>query len=187
MINRQHSTDSLAGSLLLAHPAMQDPNFHRAVVLLSAHDEEGALGVVLNRPMDQHLSELDDSFDVSGLAEVPIYAGGPVRTDRLLICAISMYSDGAGLRLHFGLEPNAAESLKNEHGDAIDIRAFLGHSGWGAGQLENELTRNTWAVSEIPGDLLERDPDDSLWRGVISMVSPEWRLLAEAPEHPENN
>ncbi|GAB5561138.1 MAG: YqgE/AlgH family protein [Synoicihabitans sp.] len=187
MLNRQQSTESLAGSLLLAHPALKDPNFRKAVVLLSAHDEDGALGVVLNRPLDQHLCELDDAFDISGLAEVPIYAGGPVQTDRLLICAISMHADGEGLRLHFGLEPHAAEDLLEQHGDAIDVRAFLGHSGWAAGQLENELKGNTWAVSDIPGDLLNREPDDSLWRGVISMVSPEWRLLADAPDEPGRN
>ena len=187
MRNRQKSTDSLAGSLLLAHPALRDPNFKKAVILLSAHDEEGALGVVLNRPLDQDLSQLDDSFDISSLAEVPIYAGGPVQTDRLLICAISMHADGEGLRLHFGLEPDSAMDLMEKHGDQIEFRAFLGHSGWGAGQLENELGQNTWAVSEIPGDLLEHDPDDSMWRSVISMVSPEWRLLAEAPENPERN
>lgn len=187
MRDREKQTDTLAGSLLLAHPAMRDPNFRKSVILLSAHDEEGALGVVLNRPLDQELSELDDAFDISNLGNVPIYAGGPVQTDRLLICAISMHSDGAGLRLHFGIEPDTAEDLLERHGDQIEIRAFLGHAGWGAGQLESELKRNTWAVSEIPGDLLERSTDDSMWQGVISLVSPEWRLMAEAPEHPERN
>jgi putative transcriptional regulator len=187
MQNRQPQTDSLAGSLLLAHPAMQDPNFRRAVVLLSAHDDEGALGVVLNRPMEKSLGELDESFDVGNISGVPIYAGGPVQTDRLLICGISMHDDGEGLRLHFGIEPSKAEDLLTQYGDQVEIRAFMGHSGWSAGQLENELGQNTWAVSEIPGDLLRRDPDESMWRGVISMVSPEWRLLAEAPDHPELN
>ncbi|MEJ6601033.1 MAG: YqgE/AlgH family protein [Verrucomicrobiia bacterium] len=187
MRNRQPNSDSLAGSLLLAHPAMQDPNFHRAVVLLSAHDDEGALGVVLNRPMDQELSDLDESFGISNLGAVPVYEGGPVQTDRLLICGVSMHSGGEGLRLHFGIEPAAAKDLLAEHGEMIELRAFLGHSGWSAGQLENELEQNTWAVSEIPGDLLQRDPDESLWRGVISMVSPEWRLLAEEPDEPERN
>ena len=187
MQNRQPQTDSLAGSLLLAHPAMQDPNFRRAVVLLSAHDDEGALGVVLNRPMEKSLGELDESFDVGNISGVPIYAGGPVQTDRLLICGISMHDDGEGLRLHFGIEPSKAEDLLTQYGDQVEIRAFMGHSGLSAGQLENELGQNTWAVSEIPGDLLRRDPDESMWRGVISMVSPEWRLLAEAPDHPELN
>lgn len=187
MRNREPNADSLAGSLLLAHPAMQDSNFRRAVVLLSAHDDEGALGVVLNRPMDQLLGELDDSFDNNNLGDVPIYAGGPVQTDRLLICGVSMHSGGEGLRLHFGIEPDTAKNLLAEHGDQIELRAYLGHSGWSAGQLENELEQNTWAVSEIPGDLLQREPDESLWRGVISMVSPEWRLLAEEPDDPELN
>lgn len=187
MKNRQSGIDSLAGSLLLAHPAMQDPNFARAVVMLSAHDEEGALGVVLNRPMDQCLGEIDPEFLGGMIEEVPVFAGGPVQTDRLIICAIGIHPDGEGLRLHFGLDPERAETLMMEQGDRLDLRAFLGHSGWGAGQLENELKHHTWAVSAIPADLLLREPDESLWRGVISTVGPEWRLLAHEPEDPERN
>lgn len=187
MRNREPTTDSLAGSLLLAHPAMQDPNFARAVVLLSAHDEEGALGVVLNRPTGQCLGELSGDFEASRLAEVNIYQGGPVQTDRILICGISLHPDGEGLRLHFGLEPDRADALLKEQGAELEMRAYLGHSGWGAGQLENELKHHTWAVSAIPADLLLRKPDESLWRGVISQVGPEWRLLAHEPEDPERN
>lgn len=187
MRNRAPTTDSLAGSLLLAHPAMQDPNFAKAVVLLSAHDEEGALGVVLNRPTGQSLGDLDPRFEREGLNEVAVFTGGPVQTDRLILCAIGLPPGGEGLRLHFGLEPEKAESLMAAQGDRLELRAFVGHSGWGAGQLENELAQHTWAVSAIPGDLLLRPPDESLWRGVISAVGPEWRLLAHEPEDPDLN
>lgn len=187
MKDRKSAPSSLAGSLLLAHPAMQDPNFAKSVVLLSAHDEEGALGVVLNRPTGQTLGELSDDFDISNLGDVIVYQGGPVQTDRLIICGISLHPDGEGLRLHFGLEPDRAEELRAEHGLDLEMRAFLGHSGWGAGQLENELKHHTWAVSAIPGDLLLRPADESLWRGVISDVGPEWHLLANEPDDLERN
>lgn len=187
MRNRQPTSTSLAGSLLLAHPAMKDPNFNRSVVLLSAHDEEGALGVVLNRPTGQTMSELSPAFANNVLAEVPVYSGGPVQGDRLIICGIGLHPDGEGLRLHFGLEPDRAESLFEAEGHELDMRAFLGHAGWGEGQLENELKHHTWAVSAIPADLLLRPSDESLWRGVISNVGPEWKLLANEPEDPERN
>ena len=187
MRNRESSTESLAGSLLLAHPAMKDPNFARAVVLLSAHDEEGALGVVLNRPTGQTLGELDPVFADGVLNDISVFAGGPVQTDRLLICAIGIHPDGEGLRLHFGIEPEKAEALVEDHGDRLDLRAFMGHSGWGSGQLENELKQHTWAVSAIPSDLLLQRPNEEMWRDVISEVGPEWRLLAHEPEDAERN
>jgi len=187
MRSRQAETDSLAGSLLLAHPAMEDPNFAKAVVLLSAHDEEGALGIVLNRPTGQTLADLSHDFSAEDLGDIGVFQGGPVQTDRLIICGISLHPDGEGLRLHFGLEPDRAAELRSQHGDRLDMRAFLGHSGWGAGQLENEIKHHTWAVSAIPGDLLLRPADETLWRGVISTVGPEWHLLANEPDKPERN
>lgn len=166
---------------------MKDPNFARAVVLLSAHDEEGALGVVMNRPTGQTLGDLDPVFSGGVLDNVTVFAGGPVQEDRLLICAIGIHPDGEGLRLHFGIEPEKAEALIQDQGDHLDLRAFTGHSGWGSGQLENELKQHTWAVSAIPSDLLLRRPDEELWRGVISDVGPEWRLLANEPDDLELN
>ncbi len=179
--------DLLAGSLLLAHPGLRDPNFRRAVVLLSAHDDEGAMGVVLNRPTGQQLADLDDAFADGNLAEVPVFAGGPVQTDRLIICALGFHADGEGLRLHFGLEPAEALKLIESQGEALVVRAFVGYAGWSAGQLENELDHDTWAVSAIPSDLLDHPADEGLWRSVLARVSPEWKLLAEEPDEPGRN
>ncbi|MCC5025837.1 MAG: YqgE/AlgH family protein [Candidatus Synoicihabitans palmerolidicus] len=187
MKERGKTEECMAGSLLLAHPSLRDPNFRHAVVLISAYDDEGAIGVVLNRPTGNTLGELDDEFESGPLAGVSVFEGGPVQTDRVLICAIGFHEDGEGMRLHFGLEPKAAEELVVEHGDAIKLRGFLGYSGWGAGQLENELSHDTWAVSAIPSDLLAFAQDETLWRGVLSRISPEWKLLADEPDDPELN
>lgn len=185
--NGEDREEPLAGSLLLSHPGLRDPNFRRTVVLLSAHDDEGAMGVVLNRPTGKVLADLDAEFADGGLGRVPVFAGGPVQTDRLIICALSFHSDGEGLRLHFGLEPAEAADLMESKGDAVDMRAFVGYSGWGAGQLEHELQHDTWAVSAIPSDLLDHDQNETLWRGILGRVSPEWKLLADEPDDPERN
>ena len=187
MKSRNEVMESLAGSLLLAHPAMKDSNFRRAVILLSAHDTEGAMGIVLNQPLGQTLGQVDSEFAQGELANVPVFTGGPVQPDRLVICGIGVLGDGEGLRLHFGMEPHAAESLLREQGDEIQLRAFVGYSGWTGGQLENELKHDTWALSQIPSDLLEFSQDEDLWRGVLSRVSPEWKLLADEPEDPGRN
>jgi putative transcriptional regulator len=180
---RKLSRDTLAGSLLLAHPAMKDPNFRRSVVLMSAHNAEGAMGVVLNRPLDKRLGELSGDFALGPLAGVPLFNGGPVQTEQLVLAAWQTRDDG--FRLHFGIEPERAIQLLDEEG--THVRGFLGYSGWSAGQLENEMKLHTWVVAEVPEDLLIHAQDESLWRTVLSREGAEWHLLAGEPEDPEVN
>lgn len=184
MRGRRSSTkETLAGSLLLAHPAMKDPNFRHSVVLMSAHNAEGAMGVVLNRPMGRRLGELNGEFAMGPLAGVTLFQGGPVQTEQLVLAAWQSRPDG--FRLHFGIEPDKAVQLLAEEG--THVRAFLGYSGWSAGQLENEMKHHTWIVADVPEDLLTHASDDSLWRTVLGREGDEWRLLADEPEHPEAN
>ena len=98
--------ENLAGSLLLAHPAMRDPNFRRAVVLMSAHNDQGAMGVVLNRPLDKDLGALNGAFALGPLAGVPVFQGGPVQTEQLILVAWQPQPDG--IRFFFGIEPDKA-------------------------------------------------------------------------------
>jgi putative transcriptional regulator len=180
---RNNTRETLAGSLLLAHPAMRDPNFRRSVVLMSAHNAEGAMGVVLNRPMKKRLGELSGDFALGPLASVPLFNGGPVQNDQLVLAAWQIRPDG--FRLHFGVEPEKALQLLQE--DGTQVRGFLGYSGWSAGQLENEMRLQTWIVTDVPEDLLTQAQDDTLWRNVLGREGAEWRLLAGEPEHPEYN
>jgi putative transcriptional regulator len=180
---RKMSRDTLAGSLLLAHPAMKDPNFRRSVVLMSAHNAEGAMGVVLNRPLGRKLGEVSGDFALGPLAGVPLFSGGPVQTEQLVLAAWQTRSDG--FRLHFGIEPDKALQLIAE--DDTHVRGFLGYSGWSAGQLENEMRLRTWVVADVPEDLLTHAQDESLWREVLGREGAEWRLLAGEPDDPELN
>ncbi len=175
---RQATKESLAGSLLLAHPGLRDPNFRRAVVLMSVHNAEGAMGVVLNRPLGRRLGELTGEFALGALAGVPLFTGGPVQAEQLLLVAWQPHADG--FRVHFGVEPDRAEQLVAEEG--TQLRGFLGYSGWGAGQLEKELKQNTWIVAEVPAGLLSHAQDDKLWRAVLGGLGDDWRLLAEEPD-----
>lgn len=183
MRERPTTKETLAGSLLLAHPAMRDPNFRHSVVLMSAHNAEGAMGVVLNRPLSKRLGELSGDFALSPLAPVPLFKGGPVQTDQLILVAWQPHPEG--FRLHFGLDPEKAQELLGDEG--THIRGFLGYSGWSAGQLENEMKMRTWIVADIPEDLLTHTQDDSLWRTVLGREGAEWRLLANEPDDPEFN
>ncbi len=179
------SSQALAGSLLLAHPSMKDQNFRRAVVLLSAHDANGAMGVVLNRPLGKKLGELTTDFALGPLATVPIFTGGPVQTEQLLLCGWKLHEDGSGFQLMFGIDPARAAELLSE--PRTQLRAFLGYSGWTGGQLENELKHNAWVVSPLVSGVLEGSQDETLWKSILGGISVEWKLLSEEPEDPELN
>jgi putative transcriptional regulator len=174
---------SLAGQLLAAHPRLRDPNFRHAVVLMTAHGPEGAMGVVLNRPLNKKLGELGGDFALGLLSGVPIFQGGPVETGQLVLAAWRVHPQG--FQLHFGVDPVKAGGLLGD--DDTHLRAFFGYSGWGSGQLEQELEVNTWVVAAAPTDLFEQACDVSLWRSVLRREGPEWRMLADEPEHPESN
>lgn len=168
---------SVAGSLLLAHPGLQGPHFQQAVILMSEHDEDGAMGVVLNRSAGRKLGALSGDFALGPLAQVPIFCGGPVQESQLILVAWEIR--GAGFRLHFGIEPAKAEQCLAE---GMEVRAFLGYSGWSAGQLDHELKHHTWVVAEIPEDIVKPPHDKSLWRRILATQGDEWKILAEEPD-----
>lgn len=176
---------NLAGSLLLAHPAMRDPNFRRSVVLLSAHGDDGAMGVVVNRPLGKRLGDLNERFGAGALSGVPVYRGGPVQTEQLLLAAWRPDPLATGFRLYFGVDVEKAESLLAE--DGVQVRAFLGYSGWGKGQLENELRHNAWVVTPAGPNLFDGREHPTLWREILGGLSPEWRILAGEPDEPSLN
>jgi len=175
--SKSRKSTGVAGSLLLAHPGLKDPNFQYAVILMSEHDEEGAMGVVLNQPEGRKLGALNGDFALGPLAQVPIFRGGPVQEKQLILVAWEIRDDG--FRLHFGLEPAKAEQCLAE---GMEVRAFMGYSGWSAGQLEHELKHNTWVVADIPEDIVAPPHDKSLWRRVLAAQGPEWKVLAEEPD-----
>jgi putative transcriptional regulator len=176
---------ALAGALLLAHPSLKDDNFKRTVVLLSAHDEKGAMGIVLNRPLGKRLGQLNAEFALSPLASVPIFQGGPVDNDRLLLCAWRFSAEGNGFQLMFGIDPQKALELHDEGG--MHLRAFLGYAGWTGGQLEKELAQNVWVVNPLMADVLDLAQDESLWRRILGSIDHEWKLLAGEPDDPSRN
>jgi putative transcriptional regulator len=174
--------ESLAGSLLVAHPSLRDPNFKRTVILMTTHGPEGAMGVVLNRPLKKKLGQLGGDF-VGELSDVPLFKGGPVQTEQLIIAAWKVHP--SGFQLHLGIELSKATRLMVD--DGAHVRAFFGYSGWSAGQLENELKANTWVVVSPPTDLFTQPGDKELWRTVLGSKGDEWHLLADEPEETGNN
>jgi putative transcriptional regulator len=178
------SQDSLAGQLLLAHPALREGVFKRSVILMSAHDPAGSLGVIINRPLGQRLDQLSPDFALGPLASIPLYDGGPVETEKLILAAWRSRENG-DFELQFGLDPERASALVAEPG--LTIRAFLGYSGWEKGQLESEMERNTWFVAAPADYNLMAEEGSGLWRMILGSLDPELKLLADEPEDPTVN
>jgi putative transcriptional regulator len=175
--------ESLAGSLLLAHPALKHPNFHRSVVFLASHDAGGAMGVIVNRPLGRSLGDVQDSFAGGPLSDMPLFSGGPVQPSELIVTG--WRTKGTGFQMLLGMDMGkAAEALA---GNGLHLRGMLGYAGWSGGQLESELAANSWIVARPPSDLFQ-DPDyPSLWRKILERQGDSWKLLADEPEDPEAN
>src|SRR2546421_5114681 len=122
---------SLAGSLLVAHPNMLDPNFRRAVLFISEHDsEDGALGVILNRPLDKQVADLVNEPPPEGLGDVPVFLGGPVGKNHPRSPAFEGRK-GGGLKLNHNV--GITERHQPANGDPAPIRPFFAYPGWSAG------------------------------------------------------
>lgn len=189
---------SLTGRLLVATPALADPNFNRTVVLLLDHDDEGSLGVVLNRPTPVGVGDvLQDWADLAGDPGV-VFQGGPVSLDSALGLAVVPGDEAAGARpgegplgwrrVHgaIGLVDLDAppELLAAELGT---LRIFAGYAGWGPGQLEEELDDGAWYVVESePGDVSSPAPE-GLWRAVLRRQRGELAMVATYPDDPSLN
>lgn len=180
------ATLPFAGSLLAAHPSLLDPNFRKSVVLLTAHsDEEGSLGVVVNRPMDLTLGEYDDELKQSDLSDVPLYAGGPVGNEQLILVAWKWTPEEGSFKLYFGIDDVKARLLLEED-SGFELRGFLGHSGWGEGQLDAEIDDGAWVTANLVPEI-DTLRGEEVWRHILHRDSPEMRLLADEPEDPSLN
>jgi len=169
----QEKGESYAGSLLVAHPSMLDPNFRRAVLFISAHTaDDGALGVILNRPLEKQVSEVVTETPLNALEKVPVFFGGPVGRDRLIFASLE-WKTGEGLKLNHNVDVEEANERLGE--DPNSVRAFIGYAGWGAGQLEAD--RATLKLDRLP----------RLWYDIMRRLGPWFKLLAAAPDDPSLN
>jgi putative transcriptional regulator len=186
-LRESSSSQPLSGSIILSHPSLRDPNFLRSIVFLSNHSgKNGSLGVIINRPMGKTLGQLDPSFTDNPLANTPVYEGGPVEKQKLIIAAWEWLDTPSSFKLHFGIDPVQADAIRKSNPKA-DLICFAGHSGWSPGQLENELKENAWVIASLDKDMFAHREEDTLWKKIVGNVSDELRLLVDAPEDPSFN
>jgi putative transcriptional regulator len=177
-------TPSLSGSLLLASPILRDPNFHHTVLLLASHTaEDGAFGYIMNRPLEKSVRDLLDEKDLGPLADVPVFLGGPVGTNKLSFAALNWNVKKRELKVRTHLSTKEA-IVELEKGRIV--RGFVGYSGWSEGQLENELEHKSWITCRPRKKLLTNEPDE-LWTTILDDLGPYYKILARMPEDPSLN
>ena len=182
----QESDRSLEGALLVAHPSLLEANFRRTVVFLACHNDDGTLGFVINRPTDKRVRDLlPDKDEMGALGDVPVYLGGPVGQNQLVIAAFHWKPEGEAIGCEHSVSIERASDLMHESQSLV--RAFVGHAGWAKGQLESELASSAWIVEQAAHEMLEPKRCGGLWRGIMRGLGPQFRLEADAPDDPSQN
>jgi putative transcriptional regulator len=174
---------STAGRLLVANPLLVDPNFSRTVVLMIEHDDDGALGLVLNRPSGTAVGEIIDQWAPLAADPDVFFLGGPVSPDSVICLGriSSAVAPGAGRRVVGNIATVDLDEDPVVAGFA-EVRLFAGYAGWGPGQLDGELGANGWLVVDArPGDALDPDPA-TMWRRVVARQPGSTAWLATFPE-----
>jgi putative transcriptional regulator len=176
----------LHGRLLISSPALLDPNFRRTVILITHHDDEGAMGLVLTRPSEVRVSDaVPELADLPGMDDL-VHVGGPVQPEAVI--ALAEFEDvGDALAPVVGNVGFMAADAEVEDLAIRRVRVFAGYAGWGAGQLEAELEEPSWIVAVAqPDDAFASDPDE-LWRNVTQRQGGKLALLAAMPFDPGLN
>jgi putative transcriptional regulator len=177
------------GILLIADPFLKDPNFMRTVVFLCDHQEEGSMGFVINKQIEQTLGELMDGFEEF---QIPVFYGGPVQMDTIHF--LHQYPDRipGGQEVMKGVYWGGdfellSQMVKNGEADLNKIRFFLGYSGWGNGQLDGELGEKSWLTVSATRKLLFHEQPDDIWKDSLKHLGGEYEMMINFPIDPSLN
>jgi putative transcriptional regulator len=186
------SRDFLTGQLLIALPNMGDPRFERSVLLICAHDESHAMGIIVNKPLaDVEMGELLEQLDIAppdNIGRRPVYFGGPVQTDRGLVLHSLDYRLDRTMEVCPGVGLTATREILVDIADKGGLRApparfilAIGYAGWDAGQLEEEIAVNAWAHCDADEAIVFTSDASAAWTKALArlgvtaaMLSPEW-------------
>lgn len=178
----------LSGQILIAMPGMGDPRFDRTVIYMCAHSEDGAMGLIINKPAeDLEFSELLERLDINaapGMAAPAIHIGGPVEHARGFVLHSADYqAEGATLRVDERIAMTATldvlEDIARGAGPNSALLA-LGYSGWGPGQLEGEIARNGWLTGAASAELIFSADDGGKWSAALQELGIDPLLLSAA-------
>jgi len=187
----QTQSEDLTGHLLIAMPGMEDPRFARSVVYLCAYSEDGAMGLILNKPTPEvRFSDLLEQLDISrdaGAPDLRIHYGGPVETGRGFVLHTSDYASEQGTMqvsetVAMTATVDVLDALVHGAGPARSLMA-LGYSGWGPGQLEDEIAMNGWLTVKATDDLVFGRAHDHKWAAALRLLGVDPLNLSDQAGH----
>lgn len=179
--------DSLKGQLLISGGGLFDPNFRHTVVLIGAHDEDGAVGVVLNRPLDVTVAAAVPTL--AGLVETgaTLFEGGPVEPQQAVLLAEVAVPGLVDVPVFGSVGFLTGEVPADVRSNLLRGRVFLGHAGWGPGQLEAEMEHDAWILEAATEDDVFTDAPDTLWSRILKRKGPPYDAMARIPFDPSMN
>lgn len=181
---------NLTDHFLIAMPAMADPNFARTLTYIAEHNEQGALGLIVNRPIDMNLAALFERVELRlndpELANQPVYFGGPVQTDRGFVLHRPVGSWHSTLRVGDEIGLTSSRDILQaigEHGDPRDVIVTLGYAGWSAGQLEHELAENAWLTVRADLSIVFDLPPEERLAAAMQKLGVDFTNLSDVAGH----
>ena len=181
---------NLTHHFLIAMPAMADPHFANTLTYVCEHNEDGALGIVVNKPIDMTLSALFEQIDVpladAALRDAPVHFGGPVQIDRgfVLHRPLGNWQSTLAISDDIGLttSKDVLEAVGRGEGPT-DMLVSLGYAGWSAGQLEQELAQNAWLTVEADADVIFDLPAEQRLPAAMRLLGIDFSRLSEEAGH----
>ena len=195
-INPTHYNEGVGESVNLTHhfliamPAMADPHFANALTYVCEHNREGALGIVVNKPIDMTLSALFEQIAIPladrALCEAPVHFGGPVQLDRGFVLHRPLGNWQSTLAIHNGLGLTTSKDVLEAAGRGEgpkDMFVSLGYAGWQAGQLEEELAQNAWLTVEADPDVMFDLPAERRLPAAVRLLGIDISRLSDTAGH----
>ena len=181
---------NLTNHFLIAMPGLEDPNFFHTVTYICEHTDDGAMGIVINRPMDLHLADIFEQLEIQVsspmAADQAVYLGGPVQSDRGFVLHDSSTAWSSTLRVNPEISVTTSldilEAIASGKGPAQSLIA-LGYAGWGAGQLESELAQNAWLSGPAESDIIFNRPSQERWQAAADLLGVDLNLLSGDAGH----
>lgn len=181
---------NLTDNFLIAMPTLEDPYFSNALVYICEHNENGALGIIVNRPIDMNLAGLFEKIEIKleadQLADLPVYFGGPVQLDRGFVLHRPVGSWQSTLAINSEIGLTSSRDVLASVGSAglpAELLVTLGYAGWDAGQLEEELAQNSWLTVPAKANILFDLPPEERLPAAMQMLGISFTQLSDTAGH----
>jgi len=175
---------SLKGKLLLDNGRLQGSFFHRSVILICEHDAEGAFGLILNRVTGNSVGESVVAKLPATLKEHALFLGGPVQPQALSFLHNDSFLPEASVmpNLHLDHSIDSLMEISESYSPTRQLKVFAGYAGWSAGQLDDEMKRDTWLIHPATVELVFYPKPDDLWKLILAEKGWKYRIIADAPD-----